>query len=68
MKRDGLNPAIMDGDHNLPAGAGLSDNQNGEVEEEDRPKVRIVELHYIGKYCGKCVLHLYGQRLITTLN
>jgi hypothetical protein len=37
MKRDGLDPAIMDGDHNLPAGAGLSDNQDGEV-EEDRPK------------------------------
>jgi hypothetical protein len=48
MKRDGLNPAIMDGDHKLPAGAGLSDNQNGEVEEEDRPKDthRRTRLHW----------------------
>jgi hypothetical protein len=37
----------MDGDRNLPAGAGLSDNQDGEV-EEDRPKDthRRTRLHW----------------------
>lgn len=47
MERDGLDPSVMDGDHNLPAGAGKS-NEEDDISVANKPKDthRRTRLHW----------------------